>query len=144
MGTPRSAAEATEGPRDAGGAPGIGQDHDVAAPEHWPWLPTQDDDGLARHPYCEECGAIKAIGRDAGLDFGTLVNILSTLERRLRDHGHRVTEAQHRLILKRLRIHEADDGFAMPRSGQLDQLAEAVATYTGLDQDHVRALMRSC
>lgn len=119
--------------------------HAVATPDRWPWLPTHDANVLARHPYCERCGAVKVLGREAGVKFGTLVNILAKLKRRLAQHdGAKVTEAQQRLILKRLKAEQADDRFAVPRSGQLDLLARAVADSTGLDADHVRAVLRSC
>lgn len=126
-------------------APAPDRRHAVAAPDRWPWLPTHDANVLARHPYCERCGAVKVLGREAGVKFGTLVNILAKLKRRLAQHdGAKVTEAQQRLILKRLKAEQADDRFAVPRSGQLDLLARAVADSTGLDADHVRAVLRSC
>lgn len=133
-------------PRREGGATdrGDADRHQVAAPEKWPWLPTQEDQGLAKHPYCEECGSVKALGSESGLKFGTIVNIVGRLRRRLRDLGHTVTEAQQRLILQRLRVEDADDRFAIPRSGQLRLIVEAVHDHTELDEDLIRDVLRSC
>lgn len=126
-----------EGPRD-------GDPHDVAPPTEWPWLPTQEDSGLAKHPYCEDCGAIKVLGRESGLPIGTLTNILGRIKRRLRDDGHTITEAQTRLILQRLRQTGGDDDFAVPRSRQLQLLAEAVEEYTNIEARRVWTVLRSC
>lgn len=117
--------------------------HDVAPPTEWPWLPTHDDSGLAKHPYCRECGSVKTLGRESGLKMGALANILGHVKRRLRDDGHTITEAQSRLILQRLRQAGGDDEFAVPRSTQIQILAEAVADYTTLDARNVKSILRS-
>lgn len=120
------------------------QRHTIAPPEQWPWLPKHDSEDLAQHPYCERCGAVKIVGTHAGLSFGTLVNIVGRLRRRLRQNNHKITEAQQRLILQRLRVERADDGFALPRSTQIETVAQTVHHYTGIDTRYIKGVLRSC
>lgn len=134
--------DSTEPPSGRGEGPADDL-HSVAPPTEWPWLPTHDDSGLAKHPYCEDCGQVKTIGRESGLKMGTLTNLLGKVKRQLGDEGDRITEAQSRLILKKLRQEGGDDGFAVPRSTQIELLAEAVEDYTSLEARHVKAVLRS-
>lgn len=111
--------------------------HRVAAVEEWPWLPSLESHTLAKHPYCEECGAVRVMGSASGLDRGGLVNLLAGLDRRLREDDRKITESQRRLIFRKLETDGVADGFAMPRRAQLQHVVEVVARYCGWDEAYI-------
>jgi hypothetical protein len=112
-------------------------EHGLVHPEARPWLPKQESEDLAPHPYCTECGKVMGIGKAGGLDHGDLVNLVSDLEAKLEDAGHVVTEAQKRLIFKRIREDEIDDPFGFTRDTQLALVSEIASTYLGLPEETV-------
>jgi hypothetical protein len=118
--------------------------HRLAEPSKWPWLPTQGNGVLAQHPWCKDCGLVKTVGAERARDFGGLVNLLGALQRRLEEHGYRVTEAQKRLIVKKLRELEADDTFALTRVSQERALTQVVSRYLGLTPETVDTYLHSC
>lgn len=132
---PAAPAPADDPPSDPG------PDHAVAAPEHWPWLPKLDDGTLDKHPFCLECGAVQVVGRQRGVKLGALLNRLAYLDKRLRRTGRKLTEAQRRLVVKRLEAAGADDAFAMSRAAQDELLKESVVQVTGLDAGEVDRLL---
>lgn len=111
--------------------------HTVAPVEDWPWLPTLATHSLAKHPYCEECGLVRVVGPESGLDKGALVNLIARLDRRLRDDGRKLVEAQRRLVLKEMESRGVVDGFATPLGAQIEHLTEIVADYCGWDERYV-------
>lgn len=73
---------------------------------------------------------------------GGLVNLLARLDRTLREHGHKLTEAQKRLIVKQLEAASAGDQFAHSRTAQENTLTRIVATYTGIHHDALQTYTR--
>jgi len=131
-------ADEAEGDRPASSSdPARCSEHGLVHPEGRPWLPKQGSEDLAPHPYCTECGKVMGIGKAGGLDHGDLVNLVSDLEAKLEDAGHVVTEAQKRLIFKRIREDEIDDPFGFTRDTQLALVSEIASTYLGLPEETV-------
>lgn len=118
--------------------------HRLAAPSTWPWLPTAERGVLAKHALCAECGAVGAIGGERPLAWGTLLNVLATLYRRLEDSGIRVTTSQRRLVARRLVEAGVADTFGLTRHGQLELVERAIADMVSLSQTAVRTYLRSC
>lgn len=118
-------------------------EHGLVHPDARPWLPKQESEDLAPHPYCTECGEVMGIGRAGGLDRGDLVNLVSDLEDELEAAGHVVTEAQKRLIFQRIREDEIDDPFGFTRNRQLSLVSEIASTYLGIPEQVVRSYLRS-
>lgn len=140
--------EATDGAEeDAGGGssrdPARCSEHGLVHPEARPWLPKQESEDLAPHPYCIECGEVMGLGKAGGLDKGDLVNLVSRLEDRLEDAGHVVTEAQKRLIFKRIREDDIDDPFGFTRTRQLALVTEIASTYLGIPEEVVHSYLRT-
>lgn len=121
----------------------LAQRHRVAPRQDWPWLPVQERGTLAAHPYCERCGLVRLVGGQRALDLGGLANLIARLELRLRE-GRKVTEAQRRLIVKRLEAQDAVDGFGLSRRAQYGIVAEVVGRYTGLPEDVVLSYLCNC
>lgn len=119
------------------------RDHGLVHPEGRPWLPKQDDEDLAPHPYCTSCGEVMGIGRAGGLDRGDLVNLFSELESRLERAGHTVTDVQKRLIFKRIDEEDLDDPFGFTRDTQLEQVTEIASGFLGIPQDVLLSYVRS-
>lgn len=119
------------------------RDHGLVHPDGREWLPKQDDEDLAPHPYCTECGEVMGLGRAGGLDRGDLVNLLSRVEKRLEEGGHTVTEAQKRLIFKRIDEENLDDPFGFTRDNQLSNVAEIASAYLGIPEDVFLSYVRS-
>lgn len=117
--------------------------HTLAPASAWPWLPTVEHGHLAQHPYCENCGSVKYVGSSRPLRKGGIVNLASRLAERLAEEGRKVSEAQFRLIVRRLVALRADDGFLYSRQAQDRLVADAFATYTGLDRDVLASYLRS-
>lgn len=117
------------------------REHGLSHPDDRPWLPKQDNEDLAPHPYCTECGEVMGIGRAGGLDRGDLVNLVGRLERRLEGAGHVVTEAQKRLIFKKIRENDVDDPFGFTRDTQLAIVSEIASTYLGIPEDVVASYL---
>jgi hypothetical protein len=124
-------------------APGDAR-HRVAHRHDWPWLPTQEHHHLALHPYCVECGAVKYVGSMKPRPMGGLVNTASRLADAIEAQGHRVTEAQMRLIVKRLQKEGAADQFLQSRGNQERILLDTFSKYTGLHPDTLATFLRSC
>lgn len=119
------------------------RDHGLVHPEGRPWLPKQDNEDLAPHPYCTECGEVMGLGRAGGLDRGDLVNLISRLEDDLERAGHTVTEAQKRLIFKRIQEDNVDDPFGFTLDTQLSLVAEIASSYLGIPETVVGSYLRS-
>lgn len=119
------------------------RDHGLVHPQGRPWLPKQETNDLAPHPYCTECGEVMGLGRAGGLDRGGLVNLVSRLEEDLERAGHTVTEAQKRLILKRIDEHGVADPFGFTRDTQLSRVSEIASTYLGIPADVLLSYLRS-
>lgn len=142
-GTPSDEAdpEASEEADDGDGLPlrssdpAVCRDHGLVHPDGRDWLPKQDDEDLAPHPYCTSCGEVMGLGRAGGLDKGDLVNLISRVETRLEQAGHTVTEAQKRLIFKRIDEDNLDDPFGFTRDTQLAHIAEIASGYLGIPED---------
>lgn len=118
-------------------------EHGLVHPEARPWLPKQDNHDLAPHPYCTECGEVMGIGKAGGLDRGDLVNLVSRLEDRLESAGHVVTEAQKRLIFKKIREDDVDDPFGFTRDRQLAVVTEIASDYLGLPEETIASYLRT-
>lgn len=118
--------------------------HNIAPRDTWAWLPTQDRGFLMPHPWCADCGEVAALGTSRGLDFGGLVNLLGRLARRLKEHGHRLTEAQQRLIVRDIKKSDLDDRFGLSRDAQLKILSEIAGKHLRMPTDIVESYVRSC
>lgn len=118
------------------------QEHGEIHREERPWLPKQIKGDLAPHPYCPECGEVKAIGGRKGLDQGGLVNLVARLEKDLERDGHVVTDVQKRLLMKRIRDEELDDAYGFTRSRQLELVAEMASKILGLPTTVVASYLR--
>lgn len=119
------------------------QRHAVADRDTWPWLPTQEHTHLAPHPFCKDCGGVKYVGSTRALPMGGLTNLASRLARDLGAQGRKVTEAQIRLIMKRLHEAGASDGFVHSRATQERLLLETFRSYTGLDEGVLVSFLRN-
>ncbi|MGQ0534484.1 MAG: hypothetical protein ACT4PT_00220 [Methanobacteriota archaeon] len=118
--------------------------HHVAHSKEWPWLPVQDLNVLAPHPFCVDCGLVKPIGKARAVDLGGLANLLSRMERELRAIGLKVTEAQRRLLMKRLEALDAGDAFGLSKESQIRMVAACAASVLGRSEDQLQSLLRSC
>lgn len=118
--------------------------HTLAQRGDWPWLPTLDHGTLAPHPWCVECGRVAAVGSARALDLGGLLNLLGRLTERLRREGYKLTEAQRRLIVKRLEALEADDRFGLTREAQQRMVSEVVASHVRTQPAIVQSYVREC
>lgn len=118
------------------------EEHGEIHPDERPWLPKLERGDLAPHPYCPECGEVEARG-PSGLDRGGLVNLISRLEDLLEREGHVVTEAQKRIILKRLTEAGADDGYGLTRKRQLTIVAQVAGTILGITETALMSYLRS-
>jgi hypothetical protein len=123
--------------------PAICRDHGLVHPDSRPWLPKQENQDLAPHPYCTECGEVMGIGKAGGLDKGDLVNLVSQLETRLDRAGHVVTEAQKRLILQKISEKDLDDPFGFTRDTQLSHVCQIASTYLGIPEATIMSYVRS-
>jgi hypothetical protein len=89
---------------------------------------------IQHKPYCRTCGIVKNIGSDRARKLGFFSTALGRLKRRIdKEHDRstysiaKVTEAQVRLIIKRLEAVEGfDDPYAMTFHSQLELFEEAV------------------
>lgn len=118
--------------------------HDTAARRDWPWLPTLEHGHLSPHPYCVHCGGVKYIGTLKAKPFGGLVNLAAALRGQMEAQGHKVSDAQLRLILRRLQSQRADDPYLLSRPAQERLVVEAFRVYTGLDEAALASYLRSC
>lgn len=118
--------------------------HAIAERSAWVWLPVAHQGLAARHPWCRDCGEVKHVGSARALDIGGLTNLIARFERLLGEHGRRLTEAQRRLVVNRLRELQADDTFGLSRDAQMKILADTLARYLHLPTDVVGTYLRSC
>lgn len=140
---------ADEAPRAGPAAPAPGADrkagssHVLAERRAWPWLPTLEHQHLAPHPYCEGCGGVKYVGSLRALPMGRLTELASRLRWVLTANGRKVSDAQLRLIVRRLEESGAYDGFVQSWPTQERLLLEAFAAYTGMDIATLATYLRS-
>ncbi len=118
--------------------------HKLAQRGDWPWLPTQGCGHLAPHPYCEDCGQVKAVGTGRAMDLGGLVNLLADLRRVLDREGLKLTAVQRRLILQALQEKEIDDPFGLSRDRQMEIVTQVASRYTGIHEQAMATYLRSC
>ena len=119
-------------------------EHRIPASDMWPWLPIEGSGVLAHHPYCADCGLVRAVGSARAMDLGGLINLVARLGRALREGGHKLTESQRRLVLARLRAAGADDSFGLTRSSQEGLVAQVVGRSLGVPASVVETYLRSC
>lgn len=89
---------------------------------------------IQHKPYCSKCGIVKNIGSDRARKIGFFATALGRLKGRIeKEHDRstysiaKVTEAQVRLVIKRLEAIEGfDDPYAMTFHAQLELFEEAV------------------
>ncbi len=89
---------------------------------------------IQHKPYCRKCGVVKNIGSDRARKLGFFATALGRLRSRIeKEHDRstysiaKVSEAQVRLIIKRLESTEGfDDPYAMTFHAQLDLFEVAV------------------
>jgi hypothetical protein len=89
---------------------------------------------IQHKPYCSICGIVKNIGSDRARKLGFFATALGRLKNRIdKEHDRstysiaKVTEAQVRLVIKRLEVVEGfDDPYAMTFHSQLELFEEAV------------------
>lgn len=77
------------------------------------------------------------------VNYGRLVNILAAATERLSRRGHTVTEAQTRIILKRVRNRAPDGIEADHAEYRLEVLAETAAEVAGVDDAYMRSVLKS-
>lgn len=99
---------------------------------------------MVPHPYCADCGSIKSVGSERAMDLGGLMNLMGRLRHLLEARGHRLTEAQRRLIGQRLQHLQVDDVFDQSRAAQYMLLAACVAETTGIPEDVVHSYLHHC
>lgn len=133
------------GPDDGHGVadPARCPEHGTIHPDDRPWLPKLEKGDLAPHPYCPDCGEVKALGGQKGLDRGGLVNLIADLERLLEREGHTVTDVQKRLIFNRITDKGLDDAYGFTRKHQLSLVAEIAGEILGLPETVVMSYLRS-
>lgn len=112
-------------------------EHTLASPDEWPWLPARPGGPIFQHPYCKECGLVKAIGSHRPMKDGDLVNIVAALSDRFTATGRKVSQAQRRLIHRELETAEAGDAFAYTKEGQIALLVGIYSRYTGVPPEVV-------
>lgn len=119
-------------------------EHRIPTSDQWPWLPIEGNGVLAHHPYCSDCGLVRAVGSNRAVDLGGLVNLMARLYRALREGGHKITEAQRRLVMARLRSAGADDSFGLTRASQQRLVSKVIGGALGLPAAVVETYLRSC
>jgi hypothetical protein len=94
-----------------------------------------------------------AAGTDDGPDRltrGDVVNLLGRLRRRLEDDdawdrgGQAITDAQNRLMMKRMETTDLLEPAWRPAREQIARLARLVASATALDADDAERRLRAC
>lgn len=118
-------------------------EHALAARDAWPWLPTREHRHLAVHPYCASCGGVKYVGSLGALPLGGLINLAAALRTKLQAQGRKVSEAQMRLIFRRLREAQASDRFTHSRATQEALLLDAFSHFTRLEPAVLASYLRS-
>jgi len=108
------------------------------------WFPRLDNKISSPHPVCGGCGAVKNIG-DRGKKLGYYVNTLYEIKEYLEERKKgKITEAQVRLITKRLeKVEGFEDVYWFRRSTQKDIFVEAVNRYTGLSPSFIESFLAS-
>jgi hypothetical protein len=137
-----AASDAEPAADEAGLDPWTCPEHGRVHPDERPWLPKLEDGDLAPHQVCPDCGEVEGRGRRSGLDRGGLVNRISRLEEMLDRDGYVFTEAQKRVIFKRIEERDLDDGYGFTRERQLDEVAEVVGDVIGLPRNVVDSYLR--
>lgn len=135
---PSTVPEAEDGP-----APVECPEHGTVHPDDRPWLPKLDDGDLAPHHYCPDCGKVQGRGRRDGLDRGGLANRIARLQELLDREGYVFTEAQKRIVFKRIDEQDLDDGYGFTRDRQLELVAELVGEVVGLPRTVVDSYLRN-
>lgn len=109
------------------------------------WLPLLKGDHrltLAPHPYCHKCGIVRNIGPDRPRKLGHYVEVLSEIERYLRqEHSkggkHKLTEAQKRLVVKEMQEDELfNDLYGVLASAQEERFIEILQEYVPYLERH--------
>lgn len=118
-------------------------EHGTVHPDERPWLPKLDDGDLAPHHYCPDCGKVQGRGRRDGLDRGGLANRIARLQELLDREGYVFTEAQKRIVFKRIDEQDLDDGYGFTRDRQLELVAELIGDVVGLPRTVVDSYLRN-
>ncbi len=107
------------------------------------WLPRLDNELAVLHPFCGECGIIKNITNDRARKLGHFANVLYEIKTHLENRkSERFTEAQMRLIIKRLQGTEGfEDAYWMHYSVQKSIFLDAVSAYTRLSHNFVESFL---
>lgn len=116
-------------------------EHEEAPRSQWDWLPLGSSQTLSAHPWCKKCGTVKHLGGPRAQDMGGLANRLSRLFDVMRTNGIHVTQAQRRLIMKRIETLVLDDRFALSRLQQEHGLVPIVSVYTGVSEAAVERFL---
>ena len=116
-------------------------EHKNCSTEENDWLPYEMDGfnfGLKPHPYCIHCGTVKNISQDRAKRIGYYVNIISKMEKSLRN----LTKVQFRLIVKDLeKIDGFEDAYWMTGSCQKRIFINIVKKYCNISQDFIASFM---
>jgi hypothetical protein len=106
------------------------------------WLPRLDNSITVPHPVCGRCGSVKNVTSDRGRGLGYYVNVLYEIKRYLEKRRGKLTEAQIRLITKRLEeVDGFEDVYWIRGSTQKSMFTRAVTEYTGLSCSFVESFL---
>ena len=118
--------------------------HNVVPAHEWAWLPNEFDGTLQKHAFCADCGQVRPSRRGRVMDMGGIANLLGRFYRALSRQGRHVTEAERRLVTRRIEAFEADDDFALSQDHQMTLLSSLVAAQLGMTAPSVESYLRSC
>ncbi len=90
---------------------------------------------LAPHPFCDSCGLVRNIGPDRPKKIGYFIDVLSEIERYLKEESKKggkpkLIEAQKRLIVKDMQDEEIfNDLYGAMATAQKEKFVELVQKY---------------
>lgn len=116
-------------------------EHGEVHPDERPWLPKLEKGDLAPHAYCPDCGQVQGKGPKRGLDRGGLVNKISRLAELLERDGYVCTQAQKRLIFKRIDEKDLDDAYGLTRGTQMLLVTEITSEILGVPESVIHAYL---
>ncbi|ADC66066.1 metal dependent phosphohydrolase [Ferroglobus placidus DSM 10642] len=100
------------------------------------WLPSRNH-LIKLHPHCKHCGVVRNSSADVGKGIGYFANSLSRLSEFLGRKGHKVSQAQIRMVILEFERKGLADKYSVPFSVQRWEFAKIVKKYICISEEIV-------
>ena len=111
--------------------------HQSCGKEQRAWFPLPTG-GMAPHPWCVRCGAVKNLTDDRAKKLGYWINIMAEIS----DY-YKISKAQRRLAAMKLQSYDGfEDAYAMTGEAQRKIFVQIIKKYFNINENIIYSFIR--